>query len=137
MTGPEILQEYRQAGGSSPVLMLTGKDSIIDIESGFKAGADDYLTKPFHARELTARIGALLRRGPSYLGDVLRVGTLELDRGKYIVKRMGEEIQLLPKEFSLLEFLMRNQNRVFSSEMLLEKFGSTTQTPQPMRLPVA
>lgn len=121
LTGPEILQEYRQGGGTAPVLMLTGKNTIVDIESGFKAGADDYLTKPFHARELTVRIAALLRRGPNYLGDVLKVGTLELDRGNYIVKRKGEEIQLLPKEFSLLEFLMRNQNRVFSSDMLLGK----------------
>ncbi len=121
LTGPEILQGYRQAGGSSPVLMLTGNNTIVDIESGFRAGADDYLTKPFHARELTVRIAALLRRSPNYLGDVLRAGSLELDRGNYLVRRNGEEIQLLPKEFSLLEFLMRNQNRVFSSETLLGK----------------
>lgn len=119
--GIEILKAYRARGGLAPVLMLTGRGSVNDKEMGLDAGADDYLTKPFHAKELTARLRALLRRPEGYLGDILKVGAISLDRTNYRVMRGTEEIKLLPKEFALLEFFMRNPNRVFAPEALLNR----------------
>lgn len=121
MAGVEVLKEHRRIGGQTPVLMLTGKDKISDKEEGFDAGADDYLTKPFHGKELTVRIKALLRRPPLLVEDVLRVGDLVLEKGNFSVRRAESEIRLLPKEFALLEFLMRHPNQVFSAEALLER----------------
>lgn len=121
LAGVEVLKEHRRLGGQTPVLMLTGKDKISDKEEGFDAGADDYLTKPFHGKELTVRIKALLRRPPNLVKDVLRVGELVLEKENFSVRRGESEIRLLPKEFALLEFLMRHPNQVFSAEALLER----------------
>lgn len=121
LSGIEILKDFRSRGGLTPVLILTGKGSIIEKEAGFDAGADDYLTKPFHGKELTARLRALLRRPEGYSGDILKAGQLQLDRANYRVTRGDDEIKLLPKEFALLEFLMRHQNRVFAPEALLNR----------------
>ena len=121
MQGVEILKEFRNNGGVTPVLMLTGKDAVTDKEQGFDAGADDYLTKPFHMKELSARLRALLRRPQGYVGDVIEHGNLSLDRSNYAVVRNGEQIRLLPKEFALLEFLMRHPNQVFSADALLNR----------------
>lgn len=121
LAGVEVLKEHRRLGGQTPVLMLTGKDKISDKEEGFDAGADDYLTKPFHGKELTVRIKALLRRPPNLVQDVLRVGELVLQKENFSVRRGENEIRLLPKEFALLEFLMRHPNQVFSAEALLER----------------
>ena len=121
LMGVDILKEFRGRGGLTPVLMLTGRSSIDDKEKGFDYGADDYLTKPFHAKELTARLRAILRRPEAFLGDILRVGDITLERANFCVKRGDEEIRLLPKEFALLEFLMRNQGRVFAPEALLNR----------------
>lgn len=121
MTGLDVLQEFRGFGGNTPVIMLTGKDSISDKELGFDTGADDYLTKPFHGKELTARIKALLRRPANLVSDVLKVGDIVLERADFRVTRNGQEVRLLPKEFALLEFLMRYPNKVFSAEALLER----------------
>ncbi|MBS1992333.1 MAG: response regulator transcription factor [Cyanobacteria bacterium SZAS LIN-2] len=123
--GVDILKEFRSRGGLTPVLMLTGRGTIDDKEKGFDCGADDYLTKPFHAKELTARLRALLRRPEAYLGETLKVGDISLDRANFRVLRGDEEIRLLPKEFALLEFLMRNQNRVFAPEALLNRVWVT------------
>lgn len=123
--GVDILKEFRARGGLTPVLMLTGRGTIDDKEKGFDCGADDYLTKPFHAKELTARLRALLRRPEGYLGETLKVGDISLDRANFRVARGDEEIRLLPKEFALLEFLMRNQNRVFAPEALLNRVWVT------------
>jgi len=121
MQGVDILKEFRDNGGVTPVLMLTGKDAVTDKEQGFDAGADDYLTKPFHMKELSARLRALLRRPQAYVGDVIEHGNLSLDRSNYAVVRNGEQIRLLPKEFALLEFLMRHPNQVFSADALLNR----------------
>lgn len=118
-SGVEILKDFRGRGGMTLILMLTGRDAIGDKEVGLDAGADDYLTKPFHAKELQARVRALLRRPQTMTGPVLQVGDLSLDLTNYVVKRGAEEIRLLPKEFTLLEFMMRHPSRVFSSEALL------------------
>jgi len=119
--GLAVLKEFRSTGGATPVLILTGKGTISEKEEGFETGADDYLVKPFHGKELTARIKALLRRSPVLQSDVLKVGDLVLGRSDFKVTRGGEEVKLLPKEFALLEFLMRNPSRVFSAEALLNR----------------
>jgi len=118
--GVEVMKTYRSGGGSAPILMLTGKRAIIEKEAGLDAGADDYLTKPFDMRELSARIRALLRRAPSVRGSVLECGNIALDTTSCSVTRDGKNLKLLPTEYSLLEFLMRNQGTVFSTAALLE-----------------
>src|SRR3990167_396313 len=85
ITGIEILKEFRSRGGTTPVLVLTGKGTIDDKETGFNAGADDYLTKPFHGKELTARLRALLRRPEGYVGDLLKFAHLTLDHQNFQV----------------------------------------------------
>jgi len=121
-TGVEILQQYRSKGGDAPALILTGKDKLSDKEIGFRAGADDYLTKPFDHRELLLRIKALLRRGRlSASSDTLVFGDLTLDPATYSVDQRGVPIKLTPKEFGLLEFFMRHPNQVFSAEQLLDR----------------
>ncbi|HEY9871647.1 MAG TPA: response regulator transcription factor [Candidatus Obscuribacterales bacterium] len=124
-SGLEICREFRAQGGTTPILMLTGKRSISDKESGFDAGADDYLTKPFHTKELSARVRALIRRSERFLGNILKHKNLVLDPVARTVKRDGKDVDLLPKEFSLLEFLMRHPNQVFSAEALLSRVWST------------
>jgi DNA-binding response OmpR family regulator len=120
MPGIDVLRAFREAGGTTPVLMLTGQDQVCEKVQGFEAGADDYLTKPFHMRELSARLKALLRRPGTLVNDVLKVKDLELDSTARNVSRKGKPIQLVPKEYALLEFFMRNPNRVFSVEALME-----------------
>lgn len=122
--GMEILKQFRADGKKTPVLILTGRTTIDDKEVGLDAGADDYLTKPFHAKELTARIRALMRRVGGQLTKTLSCGNIELDRAAFVVKRSGEEIKLVPREFALLEFLMRNPSTVFPAEALLNRVWS-------------
>ena len=126
LSGLEILQNFRQAGGNTPILMLTGKDSVADKEEGLNAGADDYLTKPFHGKELVARIKALLRRPAALVTNVLKFDSLTLSRESYQVTNHGKEITLVPTEFDLLEFFMRNPNRVFAPEAILNRVWSST-----------
>jgi DNA-binding response OmpR family regulator len=129
LSGIELCRQYRSRGGTAPVLMLTGKGTISDKESGFDAGADDYLTKPFHMKELSMRLRALLRRATAFTGDVLRVKDIELEPSNHRATRNGADLNLLPKEFALLEFLMRHPNQVFSAEALLSRvWASETDT---------
>jgi DNA-binding response OmpR family regulator len=123
--GLTVCQEYRQSGGTIPIIMLTGLATIDDKLKGFEKGADDYLTKPFHLKELLARLQALLRRPQNYTGAILQIGHLSLDPNLGIVCLMGENLPLLPKELSLLEFFMRHPDTVFSPETLLEKIWSS------------
>lgn len=120
LAGVEILGRYRATGGNTPVLMLTGRKEIEDKASGFSAGADDYLTKPFHFKELTARLRALLRRPESYAGNILRAGDIVLDPEQSTATRASVDLKLHPKEFSLLAFFMRHPDQVFSPEALLD-----------------
>jgi DNA-binding response OmpR family regulator len=101
--------------------MLTGKNAISEKEAGLDSGADDYLTKPFNMKELSARLRALLRRPAGVVENVLKVRDIEMDPARYLVTKAGTEIQLLPKEFSLLEFFMRHPNQVFSSDALIQR----------------
>jgi DNA-binding response OmpR family regulator len=104
-----------------PILMLTGKDSMADKIAGLDVGADDYLTKPFSLKELSARVRALLRRPAVVVSNVLELGSLRLDTQKHRLTKDGAEIQLMPRDFALLEFFMRNPDIVFSSEALLNR----------------
>lgn len=119
-TGVELCQEYRRSGGKCPVLMMTGKSEVDDKELGLDSGADDYLTKPFELRELAARVRALLRRrAVSNKSEMITSANVSIDPVRYKVFVNGDEVKLLPKEFALLEFFMKNQSHVFSSEALM------------------
>lgn len=120
INGLELCARFRKAGGTSPILMLTAKDGIEDKELGLDTGADDYLTKPFHLKELAARVRALLRRGTQASSNVIEIADLHIDVAECRVLKGAEEIHLLPKEYRLLEFLARHPNHIFSAEELLE-----------------
>lgn len=120
-TGIEVLKQFRANGGKTPVLMLTGKSEIEDKEKGFDTGADDYLTKPFHMRELVVRVRALLRRGSVEPSTVLCVRNITLDPVKHRVLKGDTEVHILPRDFALLEFLMRNRDDVFSADALISR----------------
>jgi two-component system, OmpR family, response regulator PhoP len=121
MTGVEVCQKYRAKGGAIPIILLTGKNSVKEKEEGLDAGADDYLTKPFHPKELAARLRAMIRRSTGFVPDVVSVGPLTLDRDKRVVLKDGKPVHLQPMEYTLLEFFMKNQNQVYSPETLLAK----------------
>ena len=118
--GLEVLKQIRSRKPSPPVLILSGRSRVEDRVKGLDLGADDYLTKPFSFSELSARVRALLRRSPSSIGIVLRVGDLELDRAERLVRRAGRRIDLTPREFALLEYLMRNAGRSVTRAMIIE-----------------
>lgn len=119
--GVELIRSYRQRGGRTPILLLTGKSKPTEKGEGLDSGADDYLTKPFQDIELKARIRALLRRPALVCATVLACKDITLDPVKHLVKKSGEPVQLMPKEFQLLEFLMRHPNQIYSQESLLNK----------------
>ncbi len=118
--GFTLVKEIRKRKIVTPILMLTIKDSIKDKVEGLDAGADDYLTKPFAFEELLARIRALLRRNENIKSTKLNVGDLILDLQSHRVYRKDKEIILTPKEYSILEYLMRNANKVVSRTKLIE-----------------
>jgi DNA-binding response OmpR family regulator len=118
--GLEVLKHIRNRKPSLPVLILSGCARVEDRVRGLDLGADDYLTKPFSFSELSARVRALLRRSPIAIGIVLRVEDLELDRVERAVRRAGRRIDLTPREFALLEYLMRNAGRSVTRAMIIE-----------------
>ncbi|MGE5432072.1 MAG: response regulator [Syntrophomonadaceae bacterium] len=118
--GLMLLKEIRDNKISTPVLLLTARQSVESKVEGLDAGADDYLTKPFAFEELLARVRALLRRKESDISLSLRAGDLTLDLQTHSVIRNGVEISLTPKEYSVLEFLLRNKNKVISRTRLSE-----------------
>lgn len=121
MSGESVLVEVRKKYPELPIIILTAKDSTPDIVQTLDLGADDYLTKPFVANELLARIKARLRSSEDHNRSVLKVGDLELDSQKLEVKRDGKQIQLTPQEFKLLQYLMSNKDRVLTREMILNR----------------
>ncbi|MBA2254410.1 MAG: response regulator transcription factor [Chloroflexi bacterium] len=129
-SGFEVAAELRRRGNRVPILMLTARDTIGDRVSGLDAGADDYLVKPFAYAELVARLRALARRSngaPVLAGTRLVIGPITLDDGRREVSVDGRRIQLTPREFSLLEFLMRHPGQALTRDQLLDHawpFGS-------------
>ncbi len=120
MDGVETCRRLRAEAHWVPVLMLTARDAIEDRVRGLDGGADDYMTKPFSLAELTARLRALARRGPSARPAVLEVGPLRLDPATREVRRGDAEIELSAREFALLEAFMRRPGRVLTQGQLLE-----------------
>jgi two-component system copper resistance phosphate regulon response regulator CusR len=129
--GIDLCKKIKSSKPYTPVLMLTALGTTDDKVTGFDAGADDYLVKPFEFKELTARIKALTKRSAprqpdSYVPDTLRVGDLELDLNKKVAKRGAKTISLTAKEFSLLEYLMRNRGKVMSRPEIAEHVWEVT-----------
>lgn len=118
--GITLLKNIRTEKINTPVLLLTAKDTVRDKVEGLDSGADDYLTKPFAFEELLARIRALLRRNEGRKSLYLSAADLVLDTQSHKVTRSGVEITLTPKEYSILEYLLRNKNRVISRTLLSE-----------------
>ncbi|HQP09770.1 MAG TPA: response regulator transcription factor [Candidatus Omnitrophota bacterium] len=118
--GITICRELRKKKINTPILMLTAKDQVRDKVLGLNSGADDYLAKPFDFEELSARIGALLRRNRNDKTGILQADDLELDPLRHKVRRAGKEIPLSSKEFALLEYLMLNADHVVTRTMISE-----------------
>lgn len=123
--GENLCQEFKQIDSQVPIIMLTGQSEQTDVAAGLALGADDYLEKPFEGKELLARVKARLRnRGLE--SQTLQVADLELNTQTMLVKRAGQQIDLTPQEFKLLEYLMINANRVLSRDMILNRVWNTT-----------
>jgi heavy metal response regulator len=118
--GMEVLRRIRANGSTVPIMMLTAKDSTDEIISGLDSGSDDYLTKPFSFAELLARVRALLRRRVKGKTDLLKVSDLSLSLSTHQVKRGEKRIELTPKEYALLEYFMRNPNRILTRTLIAE-----------------
>lgn len=131
MSGINICRQAREDGIKVPIIMLTGRGSIEHKVEGLDIGVDDYISKPFSLKELSARLRAILRRSVGGASNVLTVHDLSLDSESHRVSRAGEDIQLMPREFAVLEFLLRNRNQVFSSEALLQKLWHTDSESSP------
>ncbi len=129
--GLSLIEELRRVGNMAPVLILSALDNVDERVTGLKAGGDDYLTKPYQLSELTARLQALTRRAHTGVqGTILNVGDLTLDLIKHKVTRSGKNINLQPREFRLLEYLMQHTNQVVTRSMLLENVWDYHFDPQ-------
>jgi DNA-binding response OmpR family regulator len=120
LSGLEICQRFRATGGITPILMITAKSTLSAKEEGLDSGADDYLTKPFSMRELSARVRALLRRPKTKPEMIIEAGGIRLDRKSLKVTKGDQLLKLLPKEFILLEVLLRHSGTVLSTEELVD-----------------
>jgi len=121
LDGIEVIRRLRVEGIMTPALILSALGEVDDRVRGLRAGGDDYLVKPFASREMLARVDALARRSATVVKEtILRVGDLEIDLLMRVVRRRGREIELLPREFQLLEYLVRNVGQVVSRAMLLQ-----------------
>jgi DNA-binding response OmpR family regulator len=118
-SGFQVLRDIRARKAELPVIILTAKDSIDERVTGLDGGADDYMVKPFALAELSARLRALLRRGKPH-ESTLRVADLEMDTIRRAVRRAGQPIDLKPKEYALLEYLMRNSDRPVTRSLIIE-----------------
>src|ERR1700684_3363636 len=130
MDGLTIVEALRHEGMRTPVLVLSALGAVDDRVRGLRAGGDDYLTKPFATVELVARIEALLRRPVESRDTVLRVGSLELDLIERTARRGDRAIELLPREFRLLEYMMRRKDQMLTRAMLLEEVWNYKFVPQ-------
>ena len=132
LDGLSVLKTIRSSGNTTPILILSALAEVDNRVEGLRAGGDDYLTKPFAFSELIARLEALQRRprGSVAVDTVYRAGDLELDPRRRTVARAGEPIRLLPREFALLEYLMRHRGQVVTRTMLLENVWDYHFDPQ-------
>ncbi len=121
ISGLEVCKRFRAANARTPILMLTARHSLESKEMGLDSGADDYLTKPFHMKELSARIRSLLRRETVAPALSLEINGITLDPRARTVRKAGKEIHLEPREFNLLEFLFRHPNIAFAPEALIQR----------------
>lgn len=120
INGIQLVKELRKNKINTPILLLTVKDSTKDKVEGLDSGADDYLTKPFAFEELTARVRALLRRKETQKDNILTADDLQMNLVAHQVTRTDSEIILTPKEYSILEYLLRNKNKIVSRTKLIE-----------------
>ncbi|GBF79429.1 response regulator transcription factor [Aphanothece sacrum] len=130
MDGITLCRQLRSQGRKIPILMITARDTLTDRVTGLDAGADDYLVKPFELEELSARIRALLRRGESTLPPVLQWGDLCLDPSSCQVSYQNHLISVSPKEYTLLEFFLRNPRRMFTRSQILDRLWPLEQLPE-------
>ena len=119
-SGLDVLRNLRARGFERPVLVLTAQDAVDTKVQTLRAGADDYVTKPFAFEELLARVEALARRPRALASPLLRAADLEVDLDARVVRRAGREVELTPKEFLVLEYLMRHTGRVMSRTLITE-----------------
>jgi two-component system OmpR family response regulator len=130
LDGLSVVETLREEGIKTPVLVLSALSAVNDRVRGLRAGGDDYLAKPFALAELAARLEALLRRPADPRETLLRVGPLELDLIARIARRGQRELELLPREFQLLEYMMRREGQVLTRAMLLENVWNYRFVPQ-------
>ena len=121
MDGITVLKKIREKGITIPVMLLTAKSEIDDRVEGLDSGADDYMTKPFAAKELLARVRAMTRRMPELTNNLLQFGNIELNRGDFSLKGPEGSMRLANKEYQMLEMMMMNPNQAISTERFLEK----------------
>jgi DNA-binding response OmpR family regulator len=125
MTGVEICKRIRVMSPGARVIFLTGRGDMNDKLTGYDVGADDYLTKPFQAKELSARVRALLRRIDTDQIPILRAHDIELESKSFKVSKGGKPLNLLPKEFALLQFFMQHPNQAYHAKALLKELWPT------------
>ena len=121
LNGVEVLQKLRDAGVTTPVMMLTAKAQTGDRITGFNAGADDYLPKPFEPDELICRVRAMLRRGGTYQPTVLAFGDVTLDPGSGVLSCCGRSVRLSGREFQVMELFLRSPQVVLSADRIMER----------------
>jgi two-component system, OmpR family, manganese sensing response regulator len=136
ISGLSLCRQYRQAGKTAPVLMLTAKDTTPDKVTGLDAGADDYLVKPADLVELLARVRALARRSPQFQGETLRMADLQLHLTTLRVERGDASVELSPREAQLLEYLMRHPNQILTRNQIEEALWEWGMEPESNALTV-
>lgn len=136
ISGLSLCHQYRLLGKTTPVLMLTAKDTTPDKVTALDAGADDYLVKPADLVELLARVRALGRRSPHWVGDILSVADLQLHLSYLTIERNQESVELSPREAQLLEYLMRHHNQILTREQIEEALWQWGAEPESNALTV-
>ncbi len=139
LDGDEVCRRYRKEGGKTPVLMLTGRDTKLDLVDGLDAGADDYLNKPFDHEVLLARLRALLRRSPELKSQNFVFGPFEVNNDKRIITVDGQRLRLTKREYAILELLVRANGNPISATALLERVwpSNSEVSPESVRCHIA